>query len=159
IINRVSELLPSGHDTQISQQIDGALARLSRRGGPIKIRDGSYALSFSESEELKNRLAAFALQEDALKRELVAAVKLAAPRLGTELDDDGWKAVAESLRFGLEVVLLGRGEQFALAVTTGEVHQANAGELLAQVTASVHNSAAGLTDEEATAAIIEILER
>src|SRR5262249_47627250 len=90
IINRVSELLPSGYDTQVSQQVDGALTRLSRRGGPIKIRDGSYALSFSESEELKNRLAAFALREDALKRELVAAVKLAAPRLEAELDDDGW---------------------------------------------------------------------
>ncbi|HUZ55588.1 MAG TPA: hypothetical protein VMU94_24045 [Streptosporangiaceae bacterium] len=159
IVNRVSELLPSGYDTQISQQVDGALARLSRRGGPVKPRGGSYALSFAESEELNNRLASFALQEEALKRELVAAVKLAAPRLETDLDDNEWLAVAESLRLGLEVILLARGEEFALTVTTGEVHQANAQEVLAQVTASVHNSAAGLTDEEATAAIIEILER
>lgn len=159
IINRVSNLLPSGYDAQISQQVEGALARLSRRGGPVKIKDGSYALSFSEHEELKTRLASFALQEEALKRELVAAVKLAAPRLEAELEDDGWQAVAESLRLGLEVVLLARGEEFALTVTTGEVHQADAEEVLAQVTSSVHNSAAGLTDEEATAAIIEILER
>ena len=67
--------------------------------------------------------------------------------------------MAESLRLGLEIVLLARGEEFALAVTTGEVHQAGAKDVLAHVTASVHNSAVGLTDEEATAAIIEILER
>ena len=53
IIERVKGLLPSSHDTQVSQQVEGALARLSRRGGPVKQRDGSYALSFGESEELR----------------------------------------------------------------------------------------------------------
>jgi hypothetical protein len=159
VIEQVAQLLPAGYETQITQQVEGALMRLSRRGGPVKVKDGTYALSFEESEALKTRLASFAVQEQALKHELVHAVKLAAPRLSADLDDDGWTAVADSLRLGLEVVLLARGEEFAAAVSTGEVHQANAAEVLAEVTASVHNSAAGLTDEEATAAIIEILER
>jgi hypothetical protein len=159
IISRVHELLPSSDEAQISRQIESALNRLTRRSGPVKLKNGSYALSFSEGEELRNRLASFALQEEDLKKDLVATVKIAAPRLEGELDSDGWLAVAESLRLGLEVVLLAQGEEFATAVTTGEAHQANAREVLAQVTASVHNTAAGLTDEEATAAIIETLER
>ena len=159
IIDRAHMLLPAGDETQISQQVEGALTRLSRRNGPVKVRGGSYALSYSESEALQNRLASFALQEEALKRELVAVVKVSAPRLEAELDSDGWLAVAESLRLGLEVVLLARGEEFALAVTTGEIHQANARDVLAEVASSVHSSAAGLTDEEVTAAIIEILDR
>jgi hypothetical protein len=75
------------------------------------------------------------------------------------LDDAGWEAAAESLRFGLEKVLLSLGEEFALAVTKGEIHQASARDVLSEVAASVNNSAAGLTDEEATAAILQTLER
>lgn len=159
ILSRVSELLPSADGVQVAQQTEGALNRLSRRNGPIKLKDGSYALSFGESEELQSRLTSFALQEEALKRELVDAVKAAAPRLQSELDDAGWEAVAESLRFGLEKVLLSLGEEFALAVTKGEIHQASARDVLSEVTASVNSSAAGLTDEEATAAILQTLEQ
>lgn len=160
VVDSVLMLLPANEADQVRVQVEGALNRLTRRGGPVKMtKDGSYALSYSESESLRTRLASFALREEDLKRELVDAVKAAAPRLASELDDQGWAAVAESLRHGLEKVLLSRGEEFALAVTTGEIYQANAKDILAEITSSVNNTAAGLTDAEATAAILQTLER
>jgi hypothetical protein len=159
IVDRVSDLLPAGHDAQIQALVDGALHRLSRRGGPVKEdrRDSSYALAFAESERLGAKIAAYALHTEEVKDELVTAVRGAAPRL--ELRDEEWGAIAEDLQFGLETVLLKRGEAFAIAVTTGQVQQISAKDVLTAMVEAGRATGRTLTDEEAAAAVIEVLER
>ena len=51
IISRVRELLPAADETQISQQVTGALTRLSRRNGPVKLREDPM---HSHSAKAKN---------------------------------------------------------------------------------------------------------
>lgn len=159
VIDGVSRLLPAGDSAQVKGQIEGALRRLSCRGGPVKIRmrDDSFSLAFSEQEELRGRLARFALQEESLKEQLVSAVHLASPRL--KLSQEKWEAIAGELLHGLETVLLKRGESFALSVRTGQTEQVTPQEVLAVVTAAGRSSKDFLSNEEAAAAIIETLER
>ena len=158
-IERVRSLLPAGDRLQITQQIEGALTRLCRRGGPVKEhgREHTFALAFNECEQLRTRLASFALQDESLKDELTSAVRIAVPRL--RLADDEWATVADDLRYGLEVVLLKRGEAFAQAVTTGQIQQATAREVFAAVIEAGRRTASHLTDDEATTVIMEVLER
>jgi hypothetical protein len=159
VIESVTQLLPAADGVQVTQQVEGALNRLSRRGGPVKhrVRDDSFSLSFDEQQELRDRLAQFALQEECLKEQLVSVLRIADPKL--HLTEEQWNSVANDLMFGLETVLLRRGEEFALSVTTGEIKQVTAQEVLNVVTAAGRSSGALVSDEAATAAIIEILER
>jgi hypothetical protein len=159
VIERVRALLPAGHDPQIAELVTGALGRLSRKGGPVKDhrKAGLFALSYEEQERLRTKVTGFALNVEQLNEELSATVRAAAPRL--ELSDEDWAAVAEDLRFGLETVLLRRGEAFARTVTSGEVQQASARDVLAVITAEGRSTGSILRDEEAASAIIEVLER
>ena len=127
VIEAVTNLLPATNNTQVTQQVEGALNRLSRRGGTVKhrTRDDSFSLGFDEQQELRDRVAQFALQEEALKGQLTSVLRIAAPEL--DLTDGQWNAVANDLIFGLETVLLRRGEAFALSVTTGEINNYRAG--------------------------------
>jgi hypothetical protein len=161
IADRIRALLPAGNDTQIAEQVAGALSRLSRRGGPIKHRnrqgEDSFALAHEEQQQLSTRLAAFALQEHALKDQLVTALRGASPHL--DLTDDQWSVVASDLRLGLETVLLKRGEAFASAVTTGTMQQVSAAEILAAIIEAGRDSGKVLTDEQVSAAIVDVLDR
>jgi len=159
VVTHVASLLPSGESQQVSEQIESTLRRLSRRGGPVKHRmsDDSFSLAFDEQQELRGRLASFALQEETLKDQLVSAVRLTTPRL--TLSEEEWQTIAHDLLYGLEAILLRRGEAFARSVTTGQMEQVTAAEVLAVITASGHTSGTNISNEHAAAAIIEVLER
>ena len=122
-----------------------------------RTRDDSFALAYDEQEVLRSRLAEFALQEESLKDQLVSAVRIAAPRLRES--PERWDEISDDLLFGLETVLLRRGEAFALSVTTGQVQQVSAREVLGAVTEVGRSTGTLISDEQATAAIIEVLER
>ena len=107
VVEHVRQLVPSGDSKQVAEQAEGALRRLSRRGGPVKhrTRDDSFALAYDEQEVLRSRLAEFALQEESLKDQLVSAVRIAAPRLRES--PERWDEISDDLLFGLGPSCLG----------------------------------------------------
>jgi hypothetical protein len=159
VLHSVSELLPSGYDTQISEQVAGALRRLSGRNGSVRQKrdDGSYFLSYDERSKLGARIASFALREEVLKDQLIDAIQAVAPK--RQLSDEQWSALAEDMLRGLETVLLRRGEAFAQAVTTGQIQQVSAHEILDSVEQSGGQIKNNVSEEEIASAIIEVLER
>jgi len=157
VTERVKMLLPAGHDTQVEEQIAGALNRLTRRRGPVKERDGSYALAFEEQGRLKDKIARFALDEEALKKELGEALQAAVPE--SKFSDEQRSTIADDLQYGLETLLLRRGEVFARAVTAGEIQQVDAQDVLSIITVAGRSKSAIMPDEAVSAALIEVLEQ
>jgi hypothetical protein len=116
----VHALVPVGDHRQIDAQVDGALSRLTVRNGPVK-RVGTtqeFHLSHSESVRLHESTASFLLDEQEMLEELLAAVRSAAPEISTS----DAQSCAESLRGALDELLFSRGELFATASLTGDLH-------------------------------------
>ncbi|WP_344142372.1 hypothetical protein [Polymorphospora rubra] len=159
ITTRVTRMLPAGFETQIAQQVTGAINRLSARNGPVKQhgKTDQYFLSNTQREEVHLRAAEYLLFQDRLQDRLVAAIKTALP--GLRLNDETLKQVGKDLRVALETVLLRRGEAFAGAAKTGEIQQVDASEVLAAVGKINRESGRLLTNEQVAAATIEVLER
>ncbi len=162
IVERVKGYLPAGHDQQISALVAGSLGRLSGgKGGRVKHHKTTddYCLSHAEVLALKERTAAFIAGEAAVESELLRAVKAAGAEARLALEPSDWDTVGRDLRRGVETVLLGRGEAFARAATSGEVDAPDVREVLAAVTKAGRSLANQLTDDEAAFAIVEVLDR
>src|SRR5262249_26079434 len=159
IHNRVEKLLPAGSERQVSQQIEGALQRLARRGGPVKYyqRSDDFCLSYSERESVQRNTTQFLLCETELTGELVEALRITVPDL--DLDEGAWSTIGDDLRFGLETVLLHRGEAFAVAAKTGQVQQVDSADILSVIAEAGRSSGDILTNEQVAAAVVQVLER
>ncbi len=151
----VSALLPAGDRAQVTAQADGALNRLSVRGGPVKRvgKSDDYHLAFAEQQRMQDSVARFLGQSAALEDEIAKALD----RLGLELPEDVSAETVEALRTGIESVLLRRGEAFAVAAINGQVSQLDAQEVLGLL-AGVGTPLKHLSDEAAAEIILAILE-
>ncbi|RUL94696.1 hypothetical protein [Verrucosispora sp. FIM060022] len=143
IIARVARLLPAGFETQIAQQVLGAIQRLSVRNGQVKQvgKTNEYFLTGEQREAVKQRAAEYLLLQNELESRLVSAVRASLP--GLHLNDGKADQVGTDLRVALESVLLRRGEAFAKAA----------------VRELSRSSGRLLTDTQVAAATIEVLER
>lgn len=152
IIDVVGQSAPTAEAGQLQAQVEGALKRLSVRGGPVKQvgKSSSYHLSFEEQSRSAERTTRFLLQQSQVDQEFQAVLQ--------QLDVPGDKVeTAAALRRGLETVLLRRGERFASAMTTGQPSHVDAEEVLVALT----EAGTPLTNIGRTAAaevILEILE-
>lgn len=157
--DRVESFLPAGHETQISQQVDSALQRLSGRAGPVKHyqKADDFCLSFAERERVAQRTSEYLLFEHELEQRLADALALTAPSL--KAPTGGWAAISRDLRMALENVLLRRGEAFAESTKTGRVFQIDAPEIIRTVADSSRSTGRLLTDEQVASAVMEVLDK
>lgn len=150
--------LPAGHEQQIHGQVVSALNRLSKRGGPVKwiAKSGEYHLSYDEQQRLRGKTVDYLLEEAALEKDPIAALERIIP--ASDLPPDDVPAVANDLRRGIEAVLLNRGEAFAEAARSGEMYPVDDVGLLATVTQSGKTAASNLSEEQAAAAVVAVME-
>ena len=156
VIERVEVLLPAGYEARVSRLTESALARLSGKRGPVKEKKGQYHIAFGESQRVESQTAQFLLQETELERSLVDAARVVAP--DHDLGDDEWRRVGDLLRKALETVLLRKGESFAQAVVTGDMKAVDADTVLSVVRSMTPSARPLVTDEHASATILEVLE-
>lgn len=150
----IEAFVPAGVPGQLEALIDGALARLSKKNGPIKHHRSSdqFHLSHAESTLLKEQTARFLIEEQVLEDELTTRALRAAGKEQVEFDGE---ELGVTLRGILETVILQRAEGFAAAVTTGESVHIDAKALLDE--ASRVGPSLGVSPESAVKAIQEVL--
>lgn len=150
----IGAFVPAGAPGQLEALIDGALARLAKKGGPIKHfrQADEFHLSYEESVRIDEQAARFLLDERELEAALVNNLRIMAD---TEIDEQAYLLCGPLLRETLEKVLLQQSEEFAAAVSTGESLQLDAERLFAEVKAV--SSELPTTAELAAAAIREVL--
>lgn len=149
----ITAFVPAGVPGQLEALIDGALARLAKKNGPVKHHRSSdqFHLSHAESTLLKEQTARFLIEEQLLGDELAAR----ALRAGKEQGEIDGEELGVVLRGILETVILQRAEDFAAAVTTGESVHVDAHALLNE--ASRAGSSLGVSPESAVVAIQDVL--
>ncbi len=151
----VGTLVPAGDRVQVSSQVNGALGRLSARGGPVKQvgKTTTYHLAFEEQSKVRERTARFLTMEKEFDEEIGVVVDA----LGLSLEPTQRDETVQGLRLGIESVLLHRGESFATAVRTGEVGQLDVEEVLS-VLAGLGKPLPHLSREGAAEVILGLLE-
>lgn len=150
----IAAFVPAGVPGQLEALIDGALARVAKKNGPIKHHRSSdqFHISHAEATLLKEQTARFLLEEQALGDELAARALRAVGEDQGEIDSD---ELGVQLRSILETVILQRAEDFAAAVTTGESVHVDAQALLNE--ASRAGSSLRVSPESAVEAIQDVL--
>ncbi len=156
---RVESMLPAGNEVQVQTLASGALKRLSGKRGRVKHHNGTddYCLSHEEVLRVRERTTEYLVHEQTLEHELLSAVRLTGAFIAN--DESALSAVARDLRVGIESLLLRRGESFASVATSGVMELLDVSELLAIVAAAGRSPANQLSNEEATFAIFEVLNR
>lgn len=151
----IGALIPAGAPGQVEALIDGTLARLSRKRGPIKFlrSQDEFHLSYNESQRLAEQTAAFILDERELESELADAVCAIE---GASFDRQQAIEASATMREILETVLLRRGEAFAGALQSGESVQLDTSSLLEAI--SDIGRPIALSDQQVAAAILEVLD-
>lgn len=159
VVARVRKLLPAGFSEQVGQLAESALARLSKRGGPVKHwrSTDDYCLAHEEQQRAKARVAEYLMNENELSGELALAAQAVVP--GRKFSADENTQIGEYLRFCLESVLLKRGESFAAAVSTGNPYQVTARDILEVIDEADYSWNGLLNSAEAATAVVEILDR
>lgn len=129
---RIGTFVPAGAPGQLDALVDGALKRLTRKGGPVKhFRvDDEFHLSFEESERIKEQETRFLLDERKLEAELVGQVLSVG---GSHQDERDYSSLGPTLRELIEKVLLQRAESFAASISTGETLQLDVEAIRAEV--------------------------
>lgn len=151
----IAAFVPAGVPGQLEALVDGALVRMSRKGGPVKYvrKTDDYQLSHSETLRLNEQTARFLLEEQELETELAGRVAAMSETKNETAVDHA--ALGVVLRDVLEKVLLERSEAFAASITTGETLHLDAEALLTAVRAI--SAQLPTTAELATAAIRDVL--
>lgn len=152
---RVEKLVPTERRDQLAAHVEGALRRLSTKGGPVKhiTKADEYHLSYEEQQRRSVRTADFLAKQIALEEELAEAIGM----YGVDVPEGRVAELATTLREGLEEVLFRRGEAFARTVTQGGMTQFDVDELLALIAAR-GDSLTPLTKEAASEIMISVLE-
>lgn len=149
-------LIVNGPSYQIDGLIDSALTRLSVKGGPVtKNRSkGGYHIAFRETERLNEETADYLLGEEALHKDLVAAIY----GFDSTLDQDREKSLREAsrLKTALEGILLKRGEAFAGAIESGQVQNLDNYEITVDLDNLGHKGQ--LPHTQAATAILSVFE-
>ena len=155
IRSEVAKLVPAGDRTQVEAQIDGALARLSARGGRIKQvgRTDNYHLSYEEQQRIGDASTRFLNLSELVENEIESALG----RLGLELEGATQSEAVRLLRTALETVLLHKGEAFATAVLSGELEQMDASEVCSLL-ADLPNPVKSLTTDVVAEIVLYLLE-
>lgn len=126
----IVKFVPAGAPGQLRDLVDAALARVTRKRGPVKHFRASdeFHLSYEESLRLDEQTAGFLLDEKELESQLAQRVlAMRDDEHGTPHDAE---ALGASLRGALETVLLEHSERFAASLSTGETtHLDDAGLL------------------------------
>jgi hypothetical protein len=130
IYDRVRTIAPAGDDTQVRAQVQGALNRLSVRGGPVKQVGMTpyYHLSFEESAKTRQREAEVLLELNRIDAEIRDNVLKTNSKLSmTEASES-----ASDIRDILARALLSKGESFASSiVASAEPDQNGSGAIVA----------------------------
>jgi hypothetical protein len=104
----IKKFVPADNPAQVQAHVNGALTRLSVKGGPIKFvsKEGTYHLAFDRQAEAAERTVRFLAGQQKLEDELAFALEdvnvTDSPIVVAEL--------AETLRVGIEEVLFKLGE-------------------------------------------------
>lgn len=153
ISDEVRALVPAGDPAQVNAQTEGALHRLSTRGGPVKqvAKTEVYHLSYEEQRQLEERSTQFLLDDAAVNQELSNA----AARIDPMLDDEQLADAVREIRSALEATLAAKSEDFATAVVSGSIRQIGAQEVLDIVR---QDALALLTPEQVAAVVLDVLE-
>lgn len=153
--NAIRALVPAGTQGQLEALVDGALARMSRKKGPVKhVRTtDEFQLSHEESQRLDEQTERFLLDERELESELVNRVT--AMNDADAVEATNQPELGRLLRETLEGVLFEHSESFAASLTTGETVHLDAEALLTAVQRIDHQLPT--TAEKATAAIRDVL--
>ena len=112
----VQQLLPGHHSKTLETQVDGALARLSKRYIRHWKKVDEFVLTWDERVRLSDRLTELDDLDATLRLHLRQALLTSAAEIEETLDQSETDALVETCRAVLERVLLDRGEAFASAV-------------------------------------------
>ncbi len=150
----VHDLVPSGAPGQVDALVVSALARLSRRGGPVKYRtdrDG-YHISFDAAEAWKTRAATYLLDQEALEAELASKISELPKMQNRELSEIEEAAI--ELRGVIESVLMKRGEAFVGSVEKGTAILLSEEEIAAEI--ADLDTPPSIGDRETAAIVLEL---
>lgn len=131
----VRGLLPSHPEKRIDELTDQALSKLTKRRVRHYQAEDEFCLTYEERQRLTDRLASNELRDAAFLEEVRRAAKrlvdAEAPDGGIEL-----QALATAARRVIERFLLGRGELFVAAVSSGEYEYRSSQEELRRAVVS-----------------------
>lgn len=155
VIDRVRVLAPHGAVPQVAALTRSALARLSRKHGPVKHHSsrGGYHLSFEAAEAWKDAASSYVLEQESLEDDLAAAAYGYLESLDSDFEQ--LKAESRTLRIALEAIMLRSGESFVAAVEGGEASHISADEMTEHVTAL--DLPLRLHPRQAVGAILEVI--
>lgn len=155
IRSTVERLVPTEHKEQLDAQVEGALKRLSSKGGRVKhiAKIDNFHLSYDEQLRRAQQTTEFLHRQRALEDELEAAIA----SMGLEIPDGEKRPLVVRLREGIEEILFRRGEAFARTISSGVMTHFDIDELLAFLTTR-GDSLAPLSREAASEVIFTVLE-
>lgn len=132
IVASVSTLIPTGDRSQVKAQVKGALARLSKKGGPIKFlrQEAKYHLAHEVSIERQE------VESDFLTGRLALLTEIKKLLANDEHPAESLQQEAERLLESLEGILLDRGEAFVNALNSVDTSELDIVEVINRSTES-----------------------